>query len=292
MWWLWAGQVAFASFGASSETLCASPAGCFADYATGTEVKMRTHPEGQSTLNRILTDTAFWADAWKKTYAGELYDEIRLKSTDSGYVPMITGEGDMDFPHEVVADTVWFRNKDLPKYMSGAKVVLPLTSGYDPVVGAEFRDSFYILDLSVFYGYFPQRMYRKHDPATNKTVLWFEKLDATYVDAATWTSYQTRMKTAIDGVNRRWPPFNAMIEVSDVYGMFVVQPGATRESRVSFVSKITFDKGTGLVAQWGSQIPSVIRAGLQAGFDASVAIAKNEIERRAKAAAPAPVASP
>jgi hypothetical protein len=257
---------------------------CAPTYVSGTfDLKLR-NAEAQSVLNKILADEAFWAGAWRKTYDNQLYDEIRLKSTDTGYVPMISGEGQQDFEHEVVADIVYRRNVDLPKYMSGAKVVLPLGSGFDPVVGAEYRDSLYVLDLTLFYGYFPQRMYRKHDAAKNETVLWFEKLDSRFVDAATWTSYQAKMKTAIDGVDRRWPPFNAMIEVSDVYGMFVVEPGTTRKSRVSFVSKLTFDKDAGIVANWGSQMPPVVRAGIQAGFDASVAIAKHETEKRAKAA--------
>jgi hypothetical protein len=59
----------------------------------------------------------------------------------------------------------------------------------------------------------------------------------------------------------------------------VVEPGETRRSRVSFVSKVTFDKNTGFVANWGSQLPPVVRAAIQAGFDASVAIAKHETAR-------------
>jgi hypothetical protein len=288
MWWILGAQFAQGSLGSGdlgSELLCASASGCGADYVSGAiDLKMRAHPEGQVTLNRILSDSAFWADAWKRTYTDKLYDEIRLKSTESGYVPMITGEGLQDFDHDIVADVVYLRNKDLPKYMSGAKVVMPLGSGFDPVVGAEYRDSFYILDLTVFYGYFAQRMYRKHDPVANQTVLWFEKMNASFVDAAVWTAYGKQMQASLDNLERRWPPFNALIEVSDIYGMFVVEPGATHTSRVSFVSKLSFEKGTGFVAQWGSQLPPVVRAGLMAGFDASVAIAKHETERRAKAA--------
>lgn len=289
MIWLIGGPLAHASLGHDSELLCASAGDCAAEYVTGAvDVKMRAHPDGQTTLNRILTDTSFWGDAWKKTYTTELYDEIRLKSTDAGYVPMITGEGQQDFDHEVVADVVYRRNSELPKYMSGARVVMPLGSGFDSVVGAEYRDSFYILDLTAFYGYFPQRMYKKHDPVKNQTVLWFEKMDPSFVDATTWATYSQRMKSALDNLDRR-ALFNSLIEVSDVYGMFVVEPGKVHTSRVSFVSKLSFDKGTGMIAQLGSQLPPVIRTGIMAGFDASVAIAKIETERRAKAAAaPAP----
>ena len=258
---------------------------------TGLNVRTR-NAEAQDVLNKILVDDSYWADAWKQTYDDELYDELRLKSTVTGYVPMITGEGNEDFPHDVVTDTIFFKNLELPKYMSGAKVILPLATGYDKTVGAEYRDCFYILDLTVFYGYFPQRMYRRHDPVTNRTVLWFEKLGPTFVDATTWSTYQVKMTNALDHLERRWAPFNALIEVTEVYGMFVVEPGRVHESRVSFVSKIVFGEGTGLVAKWGSQMPMVIKSGIKAGFDASVEIAKKERARRAAAPAPAPVTPP
>src|SRR5688500_9420115 len=238
--------------------------------------------EGEQVLNGILSDPAFWSGADDEDYENRIYDEIRLKRLETGYVPMITGEGDEDFAHEVVADIVFLRNTDLPRYMAGAKAVVLLGTGYDPVVGAEYRDCFYILDLTAFYAYFPQRMYRRHDAAKNQTVLWFEKMDASFVDAGTWTTYETKMKTALDKLedDKRWL-MNAVIEVGDVYGMFVVEPGKTRESRVSFVSKLTFGEDAGWIAKMGSQLPMVLKAGLKSGFDASVRIAKNEKEKRA-----------
>lgn len=258
-------------------------------------VKLR-NAEGQQVLNGILSDAAYWAGADISTYQGENYDEIRLKSIESGYVPMITGEGDQDFSNDVVSHVVYSRNTDLPRYMDGAKSVLLLGRGYDSSVGAEYRDCFYILDLTLFYGYFHQRMYKKHDDATNTTVLWFEKLDESFVDAATWSTYQTKSQAAMDTLERRWPPFNSLIPVDEVYGMFLVEPGKTRESRVSFVSKIAFAKDAGFIANMGSKLPPVLRAGLKAGFNASVAIAGHEKQKRAvrdqQQAAPAPAPAP
>jgi hypothetical protein len=265
----------------TSSELCAG-ANCSASFATGSfDLKLR-NAEGQDVLNKILSDDAFWSQAWKQAYTDKVYDEIRLKDTASGYVPMITGEGDQDFEDEVVADIVFLRNTDLPKYMSGAKAVVLLGSGYDSTVGAEYRDCFYILDLTAFYAYFPQRMYRKHDEAKNATVMWFEKMDASFVDSATWSAYKAKMDSSLANLDKRWPPFNSVIEVGDVYGMFVVEPGKVRKSRVSFVSKLTFGEGSGWIAQWGSQMPGVLKAGLKSGFAASVAIAKHETERRNK----------
>jgi hypothetical protein len=250
--------------------------------------------EGEQVLNGILSDPAYWAGSDQEAYEDKLYDQIKLKRIDSGYVPMITGEGGQDFAHEVVADTVYFRNTDLPKYMSGAKAVVLLGTGYDPVVGAEYRDCFYILDLTAFYATFPQRMYKRADPEKKQSVLWFEKMDASFVDGATWSTYQAKMQAALDGLEKRWV-MNGVVEVGDIYGMFVVEAGSTLASRVSFVSKLAFGDDAGWIAKFGSQLPMVLKAGLKSGFSASVAIATNEQERRVKraeaaAAAPAPPA--
>lgn len=249
------------------------------DESAASELKMR-HPEGQVVLQQILADDVYWSDAQRKTYADQLYDEIRIKSTETGYVPMITGEGKEDFPQEVVADIIFDRSDDLPRHLGGCKVALPLGSGYDAQIGSEYRDLFYVFDFQLFYGHFAQRMYRRHDAAKNETVLWFEKLDARFVDAATWTSYSQRMTSAIEGVEKRWPPFNAVVEVGDVYGMYLVAPGKVQTSRVSFVSKLTFDESAGIIARWGSSLRPVVRAAIQAGFDAQVAIASDELARR------------
>ena len=253
-----------------------------AAWAGSLDLKLR-NPEGQEVLNKILDDQAFWSGAWIKTYDGHTYDEIRLKELPSGYVPMITGEGLKNFDHAVVADIVFLQNTRLPKYMDGAKIIMDLGKGYDETIGAEYRDSFYVLDLTAFYGTFPQRMYRKHDPTTNTTVLWFEKLDASFVPAATWTNYEAAMTKAIDEMPKGWL-FSSVVPVDKVYGMFVVQPGKTYTSRVSFVSKLTFGEDAGWIAKFGSQLPGVLKAGLRSGFGASVAMADHEQQRRDKAA--------
>jgi len=250
------------------------------------DIHMR-NSEGQQVLNQILTDSSFWQGASRKQYQGRSYDEIRLKDTDSGYVPMISGEGAQDFDNAVVADVVYKRNTDLPKYMSGAKVVIPLGSGYDSTVGADYRDSYYILDLTAFYGHFPQRMYRRFDETEQQWVMWFEKLGPGFVDAATWSKYQAKMTSAVEGLDKRWL-LNAVVEVTDIYGMFLVEPGEEHRSRVTFISKVTFGQGSGFIARVGSQMPGVLKAGLKSGFSASVAIAAHETTRR-KPAPPAPV---
>ena len=257
----------------------AAPAPVEADNAVG-KVNIKLHSgEAQSILNSVLSNQGFWSDADVSSYDKQLYDEIRLKKTDSGYVPMITGQGDEDFPLEVVADIVFRRNVDLPDKMSGADAVVRLGSGYDSTVGAEYHDSFYLLDFTLFYGHFTQRMYKKYDAENKQHIMWFEKLDQSFVNAGTWATYQKKIESTFESHDRRWL-FNGYQEVTDVYGMFVVSPGESRQSRVTFVSKLSFGEGTGFIAQAGSKMPSVIRSGLKAGFDGCVEIAKDEKQKR------------
>lgn len=252
---------------------------CRVDMPVG-KVDLRMHNrEAQGVLNKVLADQAFWADASVSSYKNQLYDEIRLKKTGSGYVPMITGQGDEDFPEEVVADIVFRRNVDLPRFMSGAEAMVRLGSGYDSTVGAEYHDSFYLLDFTLFYGHFMQRMYKRYDEEKKQHVMWFEKLDQSYVGGERWQAYQAKVASVLEGHDRRWL-FNGYEEVTDIYGMFVVTPGETRQARVTFVSKVTFGEDAGWVAQAGSKMPAVIRSGLKAGFDGCVAIAKDEKKRR------------
>jgi len=251
-------------------------------HAGSLNLKLR-NDEGEKVLNSILDDASYWSDAWTKTYSGKQYDEIRLKPISSGYVPMISGEGGEDFDHDVVADVVYMQNTRLPKYMDGAKIVVDLGRGFDSTVGAEYRDTFYVLDLTLFYATFPQRMYRRHDEDSNRTVLWFEKLTPEMLPAATWTSYQAEMTKQVEGMDTRWIG-GSVVEVGDIYGMFLVEPGKEHESRVSFVSKLAFGDDAGWIAKMGSQMPRVLKAGLRSGFGASVAIARHEQERRDKRA--------
>ena len=248
-------------------------------------VKIKCHnPTASGLLNLSLSENSFWQGAWTKSYNNELFDEVRLKQLDEGgYFPMITGESDMDLPHDVVSHIIFNQQGNLTKYMSGAKAVQLLGSGYDSTIGAEYRDYFYYLDLTIFYATMVQRMYKYHDPEENVTVLWFEKLKPEYVDAETYKSYMTKTEQISSTVKRRWPPFNSVFDVSDVYGMFIVHDGTERESRVTFVTKLVFGSDSSWIARWGSQFPPVLRAGLKSGFNACAFIARDELHERVKA---------
>jgi hypothetical protein len=250
-----------------------------ADAAELAPVTISLNDQGATKiLNSILNDKQYWSDAWTKTYSKHLYDEIRLKSEPSGYVPMITGEGDVDFSHNVVSDVVFTKNTMLPDHMSGAKVIINLGSGTTPE-GIQYRDTLYVLDLTLFYAKFPQRMYRKHDAENNQTVLYFENITPDMVSADTWKRYQDKINHQVENMDKRWA-FNKMVDVDRIFGMFVVHPGETRDIRVTFVSSLSFGEKAGWIAKMGSQMPSVIRSGLSSGFNACVDIAKMEQAKR------------
>ena len=246
---------------------------------TGVNVQLRD-AAAAATLNRSLTDASFWPDDGKSAFKGKKYDEIRLKSQERGYLLMVTGEGGRDFDQAVVAEAVFLYQWQLPSYMAGAKAAVWLGNGIDPQLGLPHTDTFFFLDFDIFYGTLVQRMYRL-DLDDGRIVLAFERLDPSYVDADTWAKYQQQIETTSGGVDRRWPPFNKVVPVNEVFGMFIVEPGESLRSRVTLVNKLGFSTdGAGWVAQMGAEMPLVIRSGLKSGFDASVAIAAHVQEAR------------
>ncbi len=233
-------------------------------------LQLKTHdPETGSILSQALAHDGFWQGAKINTYDNKLYDEVRLKELDQGYLARVTGEGQRDFDYDVVVRTVFENMQRLPQVEDGAKAVVKLGHGTDAKTGLPYADSFYYLDFSLFYGVYAQRMYKVVDG--DKTILYFEKLTP-QIAGAKWTEYQRRMDQIVEGVKRR-ALFNAVQDVSQIFGMFVVQPGTTFKTRVSFTTKVHFGEGSGMIARMGSEMPSVIKAGLRSGFDSCVAIA-------------------
>jgi hypothetical protein len=262
-----------------------APAAAVADTTTTiaapppARVRLKTrNAEAEKVLNAALTDANYWNGASKSTYDDKSWDEIRLKQLSTGYVAMISGEGGQDFDHDVVVDVVYSQQTRIPQHASGAKAVVTLGTGVDAVNGMPYTDTFFYLDFEAFYGVYSQRMYRDTD-ATGRTVLWYEKLDERFVDAATWSKYQQKVEQTKSSVDRRWV-LGSVIEVGEIFGMFVIEPGKSKESRVTFITKIVFGADSGWIAKTGSQMPVVIKAGLKSGFSSCVALAVEEQRRR------------
>lgn len=240
----------------------------------GQAVRIDCHSsEAEGVCQAALTEPNYWNDANAREYSDRQYDEIRLKPVETGFVPMITGEGSMDFDADVVADVVFNNQDQLPARMDGAKAVEYLGRGYDETVGAEYTDAYFMLDLTLFYATFTQRMYKRSDG--DKTVLWFEKLTPDMVGSTKWTAYQARQVEIEEALEFRWA-FSSILRLEDIYGMFIISKGDTHTSRITFISKMEFGEDAGMMAKMGSQMKSVLRSGLKSGFIASVQIAESK----------------
>ena len=249
------------------------------EYSTSAaiDVPMR-NADGSKMIGRMLNEKGFWEGSKSWDFNKELYDKIQLQSVASGgYLPMITGESDQDIPQDVVADIVFGQQTALPAYMDGCVAVKTLGYGTDPKFGVPYLDNYIVLDFSFFYVRYTQRAYRKTVDGTS--YVWFEKLDSSFVDASTWADYNKQRKEVMDGLKLR-SLFGSVLDVGEIYGIFVVADGQQNESRVTFVSRIAFGDDAGWLAKLGSKMPPVLKAGLQSGFDASVKIAKAERDRR------------
>lgn len=244
-----------------------------ASAGLGDTVSIKLHDKkAAGILNRALTDEAYWSGASTYKYDDQLYDEIRLKPLGDGYLTMITGEGRADFDPDVVARTVIDHQDKLPRHMDGAKALPLLASGTDGITGTRYVDRYFLADFALFYGEFFQRSYdfRLSD---GRIVIAYEKIRQNFIDANAWAKYREKRQATLDAVERRWA-FSSIVDITDSYGMFVVSPGQKQRSRVTLVAQLRFGEGSGVIAQMGSKMPPVLKAGLQAGFDASVAVAR------------------
>ncbi|MBT3220463.1 MAG: hypothetical protein HN348_15360 [Proteobacteria bacterium] len=229
-------------------------------------------------LSDILADPHYWEGAWVKKYSNRSYEEVRFKEVGRGFVPMIAGDGGTDVAHDVVSRVAFSQFSDLPKHISMMRKVVYLGQGYDPTIDAEYTDTYFFLDGTIIYVAFSWRMYRKHDPQTDRTVLWFEKLPTSAVDLDTMAAYQQTIDQTLASINLR-SVFNQVAEPTEVFGMFVLDPGKKHDTYVTFVAKMDFGEDTSWLIRWGSQLRFVLRAGLQHAFEGAVAICLDEMKK-------------
>jgi len=225
-------------------------------------------------LSDALAET-YWQGASLYDYSNRLYDEIRMLRTDNGHVSMISGEGDRNFDLEKVGQAILTKQGQLPRHEDGAMAVELLGQGIDSTNGLPYTDVFFYLDMSFFYATYTQRMYYLRVP-DGRIIIYFEEVQSDFVGPDVWEEYQQKIRTVSEAVDRRWPPFDSVVPVDDIFGMFIVSAGETRSVRVTFVTKLAFGDDASWVARWGSELPLIIRMGLQSGFNACVAIASQD----------------
>lgn len=228
---------------------------------------------GAKLLSQALTEANFWDGASIDKYSGKIYDEIRLKPQSKGFFNMITGEGREDFTKEQVVSTVYKHQDKLPKHMAGAKATPYIQRGHCDIVGADFIDMFFLGDFDFFYGEYFQRMYRIDLP-NGSVACAFERLFENQVDAKTWQAFQDTRKKTLKNVDLRWGVFNSVVPMSEAFGMYLAEPGKKHSTRVTLIAKLRFGTDSGFIAQMGSELPFVLKAGMQSGFEACVSIAR------------------
>lgn len=238
----------------------------------GVALPMRD-PVAASTTTRAVSSPAFWSTASITDYDGEAYDQIRLRPLTDGYFTLITGEGGEDFPHEVVVDTTISLQERLPSIEDGAVAIDILGQGTDSRTGLPYVDTLFFLDFALFYGIYIQRSYRLD--VGSQTFVFFEKLTEDFVSPETWTRYQADRQSAISSAELRWV-MSRVVDIEEVYGTFIIEPGETHTSRVSFLVRLRFGEDAGQLARLASELPPVLKVGLQSGFTNCVRIAADE----------------
>ena len=237
------------------------------------KVQFKLHnAAGQKILLDSLNDPNFWDGVNVEKPTGTLYDEFKLKSLDQGYLTHVSGEGKTDFVQEEVVQAVLHFQDKLPKHMAGATAMPYISKGTDPDFGVEYTDMLFLGDMDFFYCEYYQRMYR-YDLPDGRTICAFEKMDKARVGEKRWNKYLNIRAHTLETVDLRWM-FNDIIPVTEVFGMYIIEPGDSFKTRVTLTAKLRFGEGTGILAQWGSEMPYLVRSGPVNGFDAFVAVAK------------------
>ena len=242
----------------------------------GVSLPMRD-PAAAAITTKAVSTPAFWDSASITDYDGQRYDQIRLRPLASGYFTLITGEGQSDYDHEIVVDTAFRYQERLPAIEKSAVDISILGQGIDPASELPYVDTLFFLDFTLFYGIYLQRSYRLD--VDGQTFVFFETLREDFVEPVTWQRYQARRQEAIADAELRWV-LNRVVPVEEVFGTFIVEPGRTHTTRVSFLVRVRFGEEAGSLAQLAAELPTVLRLGLQSGFTNCVRIAAEEQARQ------------
>ena len=241
-------------------------------WALGAGVSFQLHNKtGEKVLLESLNNPNYWKGVDVERPSGQLYDEFKLKKLDSGYLTFVSGHGNQNYTREQVVQTVLYNQHHLPAHMAGAKNMTYFSEGVDPHFGVPYTDMVFFGDMDFFYCEYYQRMYR-YDLGDGRTICAFERGTQTFVKPERWKVYEQKRKETIDASDLRWPILNDVVPVTDVFGMYIIEPGKNYQTRVTLTAKLRFGSGTGLLAQWGSEVPYLIRSGTLNGFNASVSI--------------------
>ena len=225
--------------------------------------------QGNQRLNEVLLNPDFWSNAGTTRYTGEHYDEIRLSSGPDGYLAYISGEGKQSFTAQDVAETI-FQHQDLiPRFMPSLISAQYIGNGVAPYNNRPYTDIYFLVDLKVLYMSVPLRTYLI-EQGNGSYICAIELITEKMTSSEQWTRYQSIIAQEKEKIGDLWF-FQSIVPVEYVYGFYHITPGTNHESRVTLVTQVKFSSSDSILASIATELPFVLRQGMQSGFNGSVA---------------------
>ena len=162
--------------------------------------------------------------------------------------------------------------------MSRLKVGQYLGRGKDAFHGFEFTDMFFLADIKIFYMSVPLRTVRFALPG-NRYVCAIELVTENMVPQELWTVYREFMKSHESNLQGGWSVF-PVVPMEYLVGYYLMEPDPEFGTRVSMTTRMRFKQDVSMIADWGSELPIVLRQGMIAGFMGSVEACKHLIRER------------
>lgn len=223
---------------------------------------------GNQLLRETLDVPSYWDGADETNYPDSPYDSIRIQSDDMGIVTFISGTGNSTFTPSLVADTIFQHQDIIPTYMSRLKVGEYLGRGRDPYNGHNYTDMFFLADIKIFYMSVPLRT-AKIPLGDGRFLCPIELVTENMVSPHYWEQYNTFMKTSENTLQAGWTIF-PVVPMEYLVGYYLIEPESQYGARVTMVTRLKFKENVSWVADWGSELPIVLRQGMIAGFMGSV----------------------
>ena len=237
--------------------------------ALAAEVPFLFHDaRGNQLLRETLDVPSYWSGADETKYPGSPYDSIRIQNDDAGIVTFITGTGNSAFTPDLVADTIFQHQDIIPTYMSRLKVGEYLGRGRDLYNGHDYTDMFFLADIKIFYMSVPLRT-AKISLGDGRFLCPIELVTESMVSPNRWEQYTNFMKISEDALQAGWTIF-PVVPMEYLVGYYLIEPEPEFGARVTMVTRLKFKEDVSWVADWGSELPIVLRQGMIAGFMGSV----------------------
>jgi hypothetical protein len=237
-------------------------------------------PRGNKLLKDTLDNPTFWTGAEENTYSDSPYDTIRIQQNNGAIVTFITGTGKTAFDPSIVADCIFQYQDIIPTYMSRLKVGEYLGRGIDPYNAEPYSDMFFLADIKIFYMSVPLRT-GLISLGDGRYVCPIELVTEAMVEPLKWTEYTKFMKEKADTLQGGWTIF-PVVPMEYLVGYYLVEPDKEFGARVSMVTRMQFKREVSWVADWGSELPIVLRQGMIAGFMGSVHACQHRMKELVK----------